>query len=87
MRLNTTTNTAVTISQASRTLTSLVLTPWTSRAPMPCQENTRSVMTAPPNTAPMSIATTVTSGIRALRRAWRVITRDRDSPLALASRM
>ena len=53
---------------------------------MPDQLNTVSVMIAPANTAPMSMAMTVTSGISALRSAWRTSTRRFLRPLARASR-
>jgi hypothetical protein len=79
--------TLVTISQASTALMSTWVMARTSMSPMPAQENTRSVRTAPPNSAPVSIATTVASGIRALRSACRTRTRPRDSPLARARRM
>ncbi|MNY74521.1 hypothetical protein D3C86_2135700 [compost metagenome] len=55
--------------------------------PMPGQLKMVSVITAPPKRVGMAIMTTVTTGIKALRRAWRAMTRRSPSPLARAVRM
>ena len=60
--------------------------PCTKSSPMPCQENTTSTTKTPPRIAATSIATTVTSGTRALRRACRTVTLHLGRPLALAMR-
>ena len=54
---------------------------------MPLIAKTRSVMMAPPISAPMSAATIVVIGISMLRNAWRVMTVRSGRPFALAVRM
>ena len=54
---------------------------------MPGIEKICSVMMSPPNSAPMSSAITVTSGISALRSACFTTTLRRGTPLARAVRM
>ena len=54
---------------------------------MPFQLNTISVTSAPPISTAKSMATTVTTGMSALRSACTNRTRRGDRPLARASRM
>ena len=58
-----------------------------NRRPIPGIEKIFSVMMRPPNSAPMSSAITVTSGISALRSPCLTITLRRGTPLARAVRM
>ena len=57
------------------------------RAPIPLIANTRSVITAPPSKAPISVAMSVAIGMSMLRKAWRTTTVRSDRPLARAVRM
>jgi hypothetical protein len=86
IRLKVTTITAEMSSQPWTTLASRLVRASTSSRPIPFQEKTRSVITAPDSSRPKSIATSVTMGIMALRSMCRVITLAGGSPLALAVR-
>jgi len=60
--------------------------PSTTIRPSPGIENTVSVTTAPPSSAPVCRPTTVTIGLKALRKPCRSTTRCSGSPLARAVR-
>jgi hypothetical protein len=74
------------------------MTPWatgksrlsmalTTGKPMPCRAKAISITTAPASRRRNCNPTTVTTGMRAFFRAWRVITARSARPLARAVRM
>ena len=67
--------------------TSMPSTACSAREPMPGSAKMVSVKTTPPSSAAVSIPTTVSSGISALRSACLNRTDVSDSPFALAARM
>ena len=54
---------------------------------MPCMANTCSAIIAPPREAPKLVPMVVTTGMSALRSAWRMMTIFSLAPFALAVRM
>ena len=58
----------------------------TAMRPTPGQANIVSVTMEPPNKNPIRSPTSVTTGIIALRSAWRMVTRQSEAPLTCAVR-
>ena len=58
----------------------------TAMRPTPGQANMVSVTIEPPSRKPICRPTSVTTGIMALRSAWRMVTRQSEAPLARAVR-
>ena len=57
----------------------------TASLPRPGQPKTVSTIMLPPKSTPVCKPTTVTVGMSALRRAWRITTQNSCCPLARAS--